>query len=93
MTDRLSQRQIATMKILAVCCSSGNQIALTRDQREAMAPLWRKGIVEVWYRNVPDEGSRGPFYRPSESGWRLINAIFGWVKPSRVPDGRKLAPQ
>jgi hypothetical protein len=84
-SERLSNRQIATLKQLAVCCSAGGQVTLTRDQREAMAPLWRREIVEVWYRVVPDEGNRGPFYRPSARGWALINAILA------APDKRKAA--
>lgn len=75
MKERLSERQIATLRKLAICCSNGGQITLIREQREAMAPLWRRGIVEIWHRMVPDEGSRGPFYRPTEHGWMLIAAI------------------
>lgn len=40
--QRLSNRQIATLKHLAVCCADGGQVTLTRDQREAMTPLWRR---------------------------------------------------
>ena len=79
-SERLSQRQIETLRHLAICCGNGNLVMLTRDQREAMAPLWRRGIVEVWNRMVPDEGSRGPFYRPTERGRALTVAIFGWDK-------------
>ncbi len=74
--ERLSQRQIATLKQLAVCTSNGGQASLSPTQREAMAPLWRRGLIEVWFRMVPDEGSRGPFYRPSTSGWNLIQALL-----------------
>lgn len=74
--ERLSNRQIATLKHLAICCGNGGQVTLTRDQREAMAPLWRRGLIEVWHRVVPDEGSRGPFYRPTPHGWILINSIL-----------------
>jgi len=74
--ERLSNRQIATLKQLAICCELGAPSALTRDQREAMQPLWRRGLVEMWFRVVPDEGSqRIPFFRPSPAGWNLIRAI------------------
>jgi hypothetical protein len=76
-TERLSNRQIATLKHLAICCSNGGQVTLTRDQREAMLPLWRRGIVEIWFRCVPSEGSkRTPFFRPTDFGWNLISAIL-----------------
>jgi hypothetical protein len=75
--QRLSNRQIATLKQLAVCCAKGDPITLTRDEREAMQPLWRRGLIEMWFRCVPDEGStRMPFFRPSAAGWNLIRAIF-----------------
>jgi hypothetical protein len=75
--ERLSNRQIATLKHLAICCSAGGQVTLTRDQREAMQPLWRRGLVEIWFRCVPDEGStRSSFFRPSVHGWALINSIL-----------------
>ncbi len=83
--ERLSNRQIATLKRLAICCGNGGQVTLRRDQREAIAPLWRREIVEIWYRTIPDEGSRGPFYRPTERGWALIRAILA------APDKRKAA--
>jgi hypothetical protein len=77
--ERLSNRQIATLKHLAICCSTGGMVTLTRDQREAMQPLWRRGLVEIWFRCVPDEGQqRSSFFRPSASGWNLIQSIFSY---------------
>ena len=74
--QRLSNRQITTLKQLAICCGNGGQATLMRDQREAMVPLWRRELIEIWYRHMPGEASRGPFFRPTESGWHLITAIF-----------------
>lgn len=75
--ERLSNRQIATLKQLAICCANGDPITLTRDEREAMQPLWRRGLIEIWFRRVPDEGmTRTQFFRPSTTGWRLINSIL-----------------
>lgn len=74
--NRLSSRQIATLKHLAITCENGGMTTLTRDEREAMQPLWRRGIVEMFYRCSPDEGC-GPtaFFRPTSSGWALIRAV------------------
>lgn len=75
--ERLSNRQIAALRHIAICCSNGGLTTLTRDEREAMQPLWRRGVVEMWFRCLPDEGAgRVPFFRPTEGGWRLINAIL-----------------
>jgi hypothetical protein len=86
--ERLSNRQIATLKRLAVCCARGGLVTLTRPEREAMQPLWRRGVVEMWFRCVPDEGStRIPFFRPTDAGWRLIEAIFRYRRPEEQISG------
>lgn len=83
--ERLSNRQIATLRHLAICCSNGGQVTLTRDQREAMQPLWRRGLIEIWFRCIPDEGSkRTPFFRPPSHGWHLINAILAAGNSERI---------
>lgn len=79
--ERLSSRQIATLKHLAITCEQGGLTTLTRDEREAIGPLWRRGIIEMWFRCVPDEGTKShPFFKPSRSGWALIRAIFVGVR-------------
>lgn len=79
--ERLSSRQIATLKHLAISCEKGGLTTLTRDEREAMQPLWRRGVVEMWFRCVPEEGTKGhPFFKPSRSGWALIRAIFAGAR-------------
>jgi hypothetical protein len=84
--ERLSNRQIETLKHLAICCGNGGQVTLTRDQREAMQPLWRRGLVEVWYRQSPDANPslQGPFYRLSAAGWRLTQSILVAARPERA---------
>lgn len=82
--ERLSNRQIATLKQLAVTCSAGGQSTLTRDQREAMVPLWRRELIEIWYRHFPGERPRGPFFRPTEAGWILINSILAAAPQTRA---------
>jgi hypothetical protein len=75
--ERLSSRQIAALKHLAICYANGGLTTLTRDEREAMQPLWRRGTIEMFYRCVSDEGRSGvPFFRPSPSGWNLIRALL-----------------
>jgi hypothetical protein len=84
---RLSNRQIAILKHLAVCCATGLPVTLTRDQREAMVPLWRREVVEIWYRHFPGERPRGPFFKPTVIGWALINSILA----NPLPDQRLAA--
>jgi hypothetical protein len=79
--QRLSNRQIATLKHLAICCANGGMVTLTRDQREAMVPLWHRQIVEIWHRSIPGERPRGPFFRPTDYGWNLIRKILAAPLP------------
>ena len=75
--ERLSSRQVATLKHLAICCADGGQVTLTRDQREAMVPLWRRSLVEIWWlRTADEEAMRGPFFRLTRSGKYLIDAVL-----------------
>lgn len=78
--ERLTNQQVAVLKHLAACCGNGTLVTLTRSHRAVTPPLWRRGLVEVWQKIVPDEGSRGPFYRPTQHGWRLIDAILASKK-------------
>lgn len=75
--DRLSNRQIETLKLMAVCGARGDPIRLTMDQREAMTPLWRRLLVEIWWRRSPtDRSLQGPFFRLTEPGRTLILSIL-----------------
>ncbi|QDW39032.1 hypothetical protein FFI89_018885 [Bradyrhizobium sp. KBS0727] len=79
--ERLSNRQIATMKLMAVCGARGDPVRLTRDQREAMTPLWRRSLVEIWWRRSPTERAlQGPFFRLTEPGRTLILSILAAKK-------------
>ena len=80
---RLSERQIATLKHLALVCSAGGQVTLTRDQREAMTPLWRRQLVEIWYRHMPGERARGPYFRLTDMGQHLTHSIMAAGRSQR----------
>lgn len=76
--DRLSNRQIATLRHLAICTGNGGQVTLTREQREAAQPLWRRGLVEIWYRQAVDGNPslQGPFFRPTIVGRHVTAAVL-----------------
>ncbi|MCS3725466.1 hypothetical protein [Bradyrhizobium betae] len=73
---RLTEIQIVTLKQLAITCANGGMSTLTRKQREAMVPLWRRNLIEIWTRQMPGERSRGPFFKPTDMGWALIRSIY-----------------
>lgn len=75
MSDRLSRSQIVLLRSL-FRRSGGRPISIERWQRGPSVPLWRRGIVEIWYRQVPDEGSQGPYFSLTISGARLASAFL-----------------
>lgn len=76
--SRLRRYEIAVLKYLyrANAFHAGAAIALPINLREFALPLWRRWLVEVWHQQIPDEGSRGPFYALSRNGGALIQTIL-----------------
>lgn len=79
MSDRrLTGREVNLMLALAMRGGITRPISLERDYRLAVMPLWRRQLVELWFRRPPAEQSsqmHGPFYRLTDSGAQLALAI------------------
>lgn len=65
---RLTGRQIGLMRYLA--CASG-LVRLPEDARAMLIPLWRRGLINCLYLQVPDEGMRGPYFQLTSVGRQL----------------------
>lgn len=76
MGDRLSRPQINIMRSLAQRGADTRAITLSAKLRSLVIPLWRRSIVEIWYRQSPGEGLQGPYYALTLSGARLAQALF-----------------
>lgn len=78
---RLGQCEFRTLLLLARAASGTNHAAyrawLRRRERAVATRLWRRGLVEVWYRqsNVEGRGLLGPFYTLTRDGWRLVETV------------------
>lgn len=75
---RLSGREVNMMLALATRGGIVMPISMERDHREVVVPLWRRQLVELWFRRPPAEHSsqmHGPFYRLTNSGAQLALAI------------------
>jgi hypothetical protein len=74
--DRLTNSQIVVMRSLIERGAGVRPITLDHDwQRQVLLPLWRRGLIEIYYRQSPREVSapRGPFYLLTASGERLAS--------------------
>jgi hypothetical protein len=78
MPDHLTNSQVVIMRSLHTR-SGGRPVTLEADwQREFTPGLSRRGLIEVWYRQVmgDDFAMRGPFLTLSLAGTRLAEALF-----------------
>lgn len=75
---KLPPSQIRVLRHLALHCGMGGNVTLPKGLRRATPGLWRRGLVEIWYRQIPDQSPslRGPFYGLSLDGRRLAGLIF-----------------
>ena len=75
---RLPPSQVRVLKHLALYCGMGGNILLPKALRRAVPGLWRRGLIEVWYRQVPDQSPslNGPFFGLSLDGRRMVSLIF-----------------
>jgi len=75
---KLPPSQVRVLRHLALRCGMGGNVLLPRPLRRAVPSLWRRGLVEVWYRQVPDQTPSlcGPFYGLTLDGRRLAGLIF-----------------
>lgn len=75
---RLTRPEISILKSLATRGASSRAISLPHRHRCHAVPLWRRGIVEVWYRQAPDgqPSLQGPYYSLTISGAMLASQFL-----------------
>lgn len=75
--ERLSNRQIALLQDIVLRCGAGGRVTIAKIQRAVAAALWRKEMVDIWYRQTIDANPslQGPFYSPTVAGSRLAAAL------------------
>jgi len=71
LTRRLTGREIGLLRWLVVRCGLGGVVSLRRWQRAIAVYLWRRELVQVWYRQSPDGELQGPFFGLSVAGRNL----------------------
>lgn len=83
MTARLSRSQIVILRSLMKRGADCRAITIDKWQREPTIPLWRSGIVEIWYRQSPDTSPslQGPFYSLTIAGARLASNFIDLPAP------------
>lgn len=68
--ERLTSPQISVLRSLFQRGAALRPITLAAWQRLCALALWRREIVEIWYRQAPEE-LQGPYYGLTISGAQL----------------------
>lgn len=86
MNDRLAPYEASILKDLALRCGLSGRVTLDSRKRRYVVSLWRKGLVEVWFRQSPanQPTHRGPFYALTTRGFALGAAICAASKDETV---------
>jgi hypothetical protein len=85
-SDRLSNREITLLQDIVLRCGAGGRVTIARIQRAIAAALWRKEMIEIWYRQAIDANPslQGPFYSPTVAGSRLAAALRAGLAQHRA---------
>lgn len=76
-SDKLTSREIVILRSLIKRGGQYRPIGLLRWQRKFVVPLWRRGLIEVWYRQSLDSGPlHGPFYALTTFGAYLASTFL-----------------
>lgn len=73
---KLSPREIWLLIFMLERCGLTGRMTLKRKQREWVTPLWRRELVEMWWRQMAGESARGPYFSLTIDGHRLASAIL-----------------
>lgn len=74
--ERLSNLQIIILRSLLKRGANVHPVSLSQWMRRTTVHLWRRGLIEIWYRQSVDRGSRGPFYTLTIAGTRLAHEFL-----------------
>lgn len=74
--ERLSNLQIVILRSLAKRGAGLCPVSLNRWMRRSTVHLWRRGLVEIWYRQSLGGHLSGPFYGLTIVGARLAHEFL-----------------
>jgi hypothetical protein len=83
---KLGNLQIWLLLYIEKQCSLTGRMMLRPKHREIVVPLWRRDLVEIWWRQ-PSDGNRprGPYFSLTADGFQLACSILA----AREERGRK----
>ena len=85
--ERLTSQQATLLKDLTLRAGLTGRVTIKRWQRPLVLPLWRRELVEIWFRQTPDNEPfrRGPFYALTTTGYAIGSAIWAASRKQSTP--------
>ncbi len=74
--ERLTDKQIMLLRFLAKRGAQIRAVTLARWQRVIAVALWRRGLIEMWWRTVPDDTMQGPYFGLTIVGARVASSFL-----------------
>src|SRR5262245_40364977 len=75
--EKLNNLQIWLLLLIERQCGLSGRMTLKRRHRELAVPLWRRDLVEIWWRHVADDTRpRGPYFSLTAEGHQLACTIL-----------------
>lgn len=72
----LTNLQIRLLLLVWRDCRLTGRMTLKPKQREIAVPLWRRELLEIWWRQAADDRSRGPYFSLTAAGYQLACALL-----------------
>lgn len=72
----LSNPQIRLLLLIEQRCHLTGRMTLKERDREIAVPLWRRELIEIWWRQVADNRPRGPYFSLTAAGYQLACALL-----------------
>ena len=74
--ERLTNNQIILMRSLLKRGGSVRPVSIERWQRKLVVPLWRRELIEIWYKQSLESRPNAAFYSLTIMGARIAESFF-----------------
>lgn len=90
---RLSNREIALLLYIVHRAGLCGRMTLAPARRAHVVGLWRRYLIEVWFRCAPGEGCcHGPYFNLTADGYRLADSLLA-AREERKQKSRHSSPR
>ena len=74
--ERFTNSQIVLLRYLIKRGASLHAVTVARWQRVVALPLWHRGLIDIWWRQIPGTPPQGPYLGLTIVGARIASSFF-----------------